>query len=468
MRRNGWLTFTILAALAAPLWAQGPGFQQRREQIEQEIRLELAPVPPAEQRALVEWGGWFRFATELFDDVERRDRTLHTGDLRLWLRLKIDYVHDIYVRVRTGWDAWVGQDSFYGDNRDYVEPRIDRLWYYVDLTAAALRYRKQELPVRIELQIGRQYMELGTGLALSLPLDAVQLRITAGDWELTGMVGRLIPDTDNLDTSVPGFEHSRRLLVGGEVRYLGISGHRPFAYVFWQHDYSGETPEDPTQEYKYNSTYVGLGSRGRLFVTDLKYEFEWVYEFGRSFGWGAGGPDDISASALDVQLEYTFRKVPSTPKVSFEYLWATGDADRIGSPTNALGGNAPGTTDGSFVGLGYRDTGFEFAPRMSNLHMWRFGASFYPFEKCPQRWLRDLEMGFNWYLYRKAAAAAAVSDYTAYLVNSDLGHELDVYLNWRITSDLTLNFRVGNFMPGDAFDDQGSRRYMYWGVTYSF
>ncbi len=463
------LGLLVITAMAAPLRADEDSHEQRRRQIEQRVRLELQPVAPGEQRTLVEGGGWLRVASELFDDVLRRDRTVHTGDLRLWGRLKIDDVHDIYARVRLGWEKWAGDDSFDGDNTDFVEPRLDRLWYYVNLTAAMKKYHKTEIDPLVELQIGRQYMEIGTGLALSMPMDAVQLKITANSWEVTGMVARLISDMDNIDTSVPGFEHSRRLFVGGQVRYLGFAHHRPFAYFLWQHDYSGETPNDPVQEYKYNSKYVGLGSTGTLGLPDLKYEFEWVYEFGHSYGWGSRqGPDDVSASALDVRIEYIFRDVPTTPKLGFEYLWATGDGDRIGSPTNVLGGNAAGTTDTGFIGFGYRDTGLEFAPRMSNLHMWRFGASFYPFEKCSVKWLRDLEVGFNWYIYRKAVAEAAVSDYTADQINSDLGHELDVYVIWRVTNDLKLDFRLGNFMPGDAFADQGSRRYMYWGVTYSF
>ena len=458
----------VLAVLAAAAGAQDVGFEQRRQQIEERVRIELEPVAPSEQRALVEWGGWLRVASELFDDVLRRDRTVHTGDLRLWVRLKIDHVSDIYLRVRTGWELWNGLDSFDGDNSDFVEPRLDRGWLNINLSAAAKRYHNKDVDPLVELKIGRQYVMLGMGLSLSLPLDALQLRFTSESWELTGLVAWLIADTDNIDTSVPGFKHSRRLFIGGQVRYLGFSHHRPFAYIYSQHDHSGETPEDFLQEYKYNSTYVGLGCTGTLGVPDLRYDLEWVYEFGRSFGWGSGGPDDISASALGVQLSYTCNNTPTRPKFSFEYLWATGDKDRIYSPTNAVGGNLPGTTDGSFSAFGYRDTGYEFAPRISNLHMWRFGATFFPFEKCSVECLRDLELGFNWYIYRKDVADAAVSDYTESRINSDLGHELDVHLIWRITSDVKLDFRFGHFMPGDAFSNQGPRRYMYWGVTYTF
>jgi hypothetical protein len=463
MSKSSCLVLLLLGALAAPALGQDQAFEQRRRQIEEQVRLELDQAVPGDQRALLEAGGWFRVAAELFDDVNRRDRTLRTGDLRLWMRLKIDRAHEIYVRLRTGWTDWAGNDSFDGNDDDFTDPRLDRFWVRL-----ALGNPRQAGGVAADLTFGRQYVELGTGVAISLPLDAVLATIRTDSWEFSGLVGWLIASTNNIDTSVPGYEHSRRLFVGGQVRYLGLAGHEPFAYIAWQHDHSGESPVDPTQDYLYNSTYVGLGSTGRLFVPDFKYGFEWVYEFGRSYGWGGRWPDDISASAMDVQLEYTFRDAPARPKVGFEFLWATGDPDRIGSPTNALGGNRPGTTDGGFSGFGYRDTGFEFAPRMSNLKMWRFGAACYPFDKTGVQWLRDFEVGFNWYLYRKHSAPAAVSDYTAYNINADLGHEADIYFTWRVTSDLALDFRLGTFLPGDAFGDQGTRRYMYWGVRYTF
>jgi len=50
------------------------------------------------------------------------------------------------------------------------------------------------------------------------------------------------------------------------------------------------------------------------------------------------------------------------------------------------GGNTRGD-DTSFVGFGYRDTGLSFAPRLSNIHVWRLGASFIPFEEIALRTL---------------------------------------------------------------------------------
>ena len=43
--------------------------------------------------------------------------------------------------------------------------------------------------------LGRQYVEFGTGLALSIPLDAIQARGYYGNWQFTGMdvlwIGRI-------------------------------------------------------------------------------------------------------------------------------------------------------------------------------------------------------------------------------------------------------------------------------------
>jgi hypothetical protein len=153
------------------------------------------------------------------------------------------------------------------------------------------------------------------------------------------------------------------------------------------------------------------------------------------------------------------------PKIGGEYIFASGDSDRMGSPTNVLGGNTRGN-DTSFSGFGYRDTGLAFAPRMSNIHIWRTGASFMPLEKV--KGLEKFELGTDWFMYARNHSAGAITDSTADTNAGFLGWEMDYYANWRITSDLSWTARVGTFFPTHAFSNETCRTFFLTGVTYSF
>jgi hypothetical protein len=249
-----------------------------------------------------------------------------------------------------------------------------------------------------------------------------------------------------------------------QVRYLGFEKHRPFFYWMKQNDNRNETIFPLYQNFSYDSEYFGFGSEGEL-LEELRYSTEWVIENGRSYGDRMFyRQDHIHAWAFDILFEY----LPDwkyDPRFLFEYMFASGDPDRFGSPTDAIGGNTDGD-DTSFVGFGYRDTGLSFAPRLSNIHIWRLGASFYPFQEI--RGLEKLELGTDWFLYAKNKADGAISDPLANNASGYAGWEMDYFANWRITSDLAITTRLGAFFPGKAFDDQTCRTFFLTGVTWSF
>jgi hypothetical protein len=52
---------------------------------------------------------------------------------------------------------------------------------------------------------------------------------------------------------------------------------------------------------------------------------------------------------------------------------------------------------------------------------------------------------------------------------SYLGFEPDIFLNWQITSDVTIAIRYGIFIPGAAIvNDSENRQFFGAGVTYAF
>ncbi len=437
--------------------------QQRmvRQRIWDQIEEETTPVEAVD----FDYGGAYSFNLFLFDDGIESSRTLRRHDLRLWSRLSLEEgAHEFYVRGLVSFLDWNTGDAYDFNDDDWQSLSVDRAYYQFDLRRLVRAREQRDLDYNLRFKVGRDLVTLGTGLTLSLPLDHVSVQGTWKDFDLTVLAARTPGSTFDIDRTRPT-DRTRRDFFGAELRYGGWERHRPFAYVLYQHDNNDDTRWTPLQNFDYDSFYLGVGSRGEL-VDNLFYETEWVYEWGRSYGdRRVFRRDDIHAWAFDVQLEYLF-DAKTHPRASIEYMFASGDPDRWGSPTDAYGGNRRDHTDNSFVAFGYRDTGVAFAPTLSNIHIWRAGASFFPLEG--DRRFDRLELGTNWFLYHKNRGDAAVSDPTADLPSGYLGWEMDYFASWAITNDLSWTVRYGVFFPGDAFSDQTTRTFVLTGVTWSF
>jgi hypothetical protein len=228
-----------------------------------------------------------------------------------------------------------------------------------------------------------------------------------------------------------------------------------------------------TTRYDYNSNYIGAGSTGEI-TGKLRYGVEAAFESGdtlsNSFEAGLFGlsqikqtRDDISAAAFDARLDY-LASDPADTRLSAELLFATGDTDRRHT-SNTFGGNAPRTTDSAFNAFGLLNTGLAFSPDVSNIGMLRLGVSTMPFHDV--RALRRLQIGTDFFAYGKFRTKAPIDETTA--SERFLGFEPDVYLNWQVTSDVTLALRYGVFFPqGDAFAIDDPRQFVFAGVTFAF
>jgi hypothetical protein len=216
--------------------------------------------------------------------------------------------------------------------------------------------------------------------------------------------------------------------------------------------------------FHYDSYYIGLGAAGS-FSDRWLYSVEAVMQGGRTLSnsFTFDGPfltpieqqyDDILAFAIDARFDYLFSDV-NRSRLSFEFLAASGDDDRQHS-SNTFGGNTPGTDDNAFNAFGVLNTGFSFAPAVSNLLMLRAGASTFPFSDS--RTFRQLQVGIDVFVYGKFDADAPIDETTG--DSTYLGWEPDVFINWQITSDVTLALRYGVFFPSaDAFPSDDARQY---------
>jgi Alginate export len=417
------------------------------------------------------------------EDVSRglpnRDDGYHVlrwQQLRVWGFLNLDQVHQFYARGKLDYWDWNQGTSYDHNDSDWEGMNLERGWYDFKLSRARKVYGWDPSDFDLQLRLGRQYVQFGTGLALSIPLDAVLLTADYQGWQLTGLGAQSIESSKNIDRSIPDETNEERCFWGLQLRYNGWRDHEPFVYYFEQTDKNGGMEETITlpdtiydQKFGYDSQYAGLGSRGRFFHRDLQYTCEFVTECGKSYAFtgqtGGEHRDNIHAWAVDTELRYVPRDRRQS-EVALEYLLTSGDPDRFLSPTNTLGGNRPGTTDLSFSAWGYRNTGLVLAPRMSNLGMVRVGASTFPANHI--KMFRELRVGTNMYIYHKQQSAGAASDTLSTKDSGFLGSEVDIYTDWRITSDLAWTINYGVFWPGSGFGPQKDRHLLFTAVTVNF
>ena len=460
-----WLAVGLVCA-ALPA-ARAPAQEEGRRVYNEQLRVALDEQAPEAREVGFDAGGWFNFAYFTYNDPPAgTDRTLRQYELRGWASASIEAVHRFYVRGLLRYDDWNAHTNPKAWEGDDFQEHLERAWYQFDLGQMIRNQTGQAPATDLKVKVGREFATIGTAFVLSMPLDLVQMDLKVGEWEFMTLLGKAIHDSDNIDSSPFIATHQDRCFWGVQAAYNGFDRHRPFVYFLNNQDNSDPHPDDPDQEYEYTSRYVGGGSTGSLFLPHLRYQAELVGEWGRTYSDGVrAGRDQIEAMALDALLEYLF-PCRRHPKVSVEYVFASGDSDRQTSSSATVGGNRPDTDDHAFNAFGFRDTGIAFAPRVSNLHMYSLGASFFPLEEIAL--LEKMELGSKVFFFHKAASGGPISDAAADRDSRWLGWEWDVYCNWRITSDLTWTIRYGAFQPGEAFTNDTCRQFLYTGVTFSF
>jgi hypothetical protein len=434
-----------------------------RDELDQIRRLE-GQIP--EGRAFTfDFGGWYRGSYTKFDDF-MQDREVSDHDVRLWGTFSLGTIHQFYARVRMTYVRWAdGDDPDGGDDHDFVGPNLEQGWWDFNVTQAAEKYFNQQWPVDLRIRAGRQYYEIGYGFVLANILDGVTVEIDHRYFNVQLFAAETFPSIENLDVTAPEFWHDDRSFVGVRASMKNvIPRHEP--YVYWmivndRNSYNGGTPG---QRYGYDPEYLGVGSRGEL-LPRLRYWAEYVFESGRTASAGAWPRDDIDANALVAGLEFYLGDCPMRPRLEVEYGWGSGDPDSV-APHTAAFGNLPGTDHEGFLGYGYHDTGVAFAARLSNLRSIRATFSLRPLEAWEST--KRLELGASYYWFRKDRTAGGITDFQANLPSKDLGEELDLFLNWRVTSDVLWTVRWGVFNPGGAYTNRSDRDYLLTSLTYSF
>ena len=216
----------LCAVLAAqPLAAQSVGsvgghesdaFLNQQRRIEEQIEQELESALPAAQRTAIDYGGWYSFHLFLFDDGINSSRTYRRNDLRVWSRITLEQgAHEFFVRGRLSFLDFNTGDSFDGRDNDWEGMNLERGYYQFDLRNALSAYAGRKVNYNVQMKVGRDLASLGTGFALSTPLDHVLLRAEAYNVRLTGLVGRTVGSAEDFDRSRSTTRTRRGILRGG-------------------------------------------------------------------------------------------------------------------------------------------------------------------------------------------------------------------------------------------------------------
>jgi hypothetical protein len=452
-------------------------FSRQLEQIQRETTLRADTAVPVDQRTLIDYGGYFSLNYFMIDDPNQNTHILRQYGLVGYGRINIDGVHEIFGRGILEYNDFNSGDSFDGEG-DEFDPRFDRLYYRFDLARYFAAYKGEQIDYNVVFQGGRQLAYWANGLVLSQVLDAAVLDLTWGPLTLE-LLGGITPhhDTVDFDSSRPHFDdHTSRGFYGGVLSWQLSQKHRPYVYVLFQQDYNHDqvrTTGIINTRFDYFSWYIGAGSAGSI-GDRLLYGVEVVYEGGsglsNSFTTASGTiepipqtDEDISAWAADVRLDYVFTDARRT-RINAELIAASGDDDRLHT-SNTFAGNTSGTDDNAFNAFGLLNTGLAFAPNVSNLLALRVGASTFPIPD--QRIFRRLQVGTDIFIFNKMERDAPIDEPT--LEGRYLGWEPDVFINWQITSDVTLALRYGIFFPSsDTVISDDSRQFFFAGLTFAF
>lgn len=417
-----------------------------------------------ESRLFLDYGGWLDIRHEEFQDTDNDsdvDDTFTSSfsvDPRFWMRFILKppadgsypNEHVVYLRLKHLYVEKRPPDQNEGYDRD--GPHIDYAYAVIDLR-----------PFSIE--VGRRYYMVGQGIAYGNVNDGAELLLNLNNWTIRGFVSQTLPHEDNIDTSVPNFEsEGDRTYYAAEATYVGLYGHGIYGYYLAQRDGGGKYPSTPTNDFTYDSEYIGLGLQGKLFP-QVHYWAEVMKETGESRVFTTQEVKDIDAWAADFGVTWDI-DVYSHPNVTFESAFGSGDADRT-SVTDTENGNLTGD-DNNFLYFGYLPAGFALAPRLSNLQFYKLSLLAKPLEKYNR--FKNLTFGVDYYRYYKDEKSGGIYDEDAVLAEKYVGSELDMRLSWKMLSDLSWTIEYGYFMPGDAYAEpaKDSESYFSIGTTFTF
>lgn len=432
-----------------------------------EIEISVEEKKPSQKELILQPGGWVSSSYRIYKDIDNQKATEDflkwswRQDAYLWLYLNYQATHTVYFQLANAYtDRGVGP-TYTGIGADYEGPSISMAYTQINLA------RRYNLPLSVTA--GRQHFFVGRGIAYSAIHDGLLIETAVRDVHIKGLLSQTKPREDNLDYSVPGFEkEGDRNFVGGEIAYTGIPGVSLYTFGLSQRDQSSPEPDVPSQDYQYNSYYLGGGISVKRFLNLFEIWSEGLFEGGSGFTDASQTrlqETEIKAWAYTAGAKYRF-DLPTHPVLETSFAYGSGDEDRA-RVTNTEGGDLDGN-DKNFNYFGYYQAGYALQPRLSNINILQLGGSLKPLENWKP--MEKLAIGTRYYLYWKDKSAGGTSDLESTENDSGLGREWDMFLHWKVTDNLSYSIRYGIFFPGEAFPENSrdNTQYFFNSLTASF
>ena len=97
--------------------------------------------------------------------------------------------------------------------------------------------------------------------------------------------------------------------------------------------------------------------------------------------------------------------------------------------------------------------------------MAKLGFSFTPSEYVGNK---NLNVGVNYFLFRKDEKEGAISDTRADRPQRNLGKEFDVNITWKIFLTWSASIDYGRFYPGNAYSDKDAKDFVMFTMMFQF
>ncbi len=432
----------------------------KRQEEEKIKELEALSAPkPTQKQIFLQFGGWESASWRNYKNLDNDNALEDTlkfsleNDLRLWVWLSSVSGYSAYLRMKQSYTTRRTGSGYSGIGNDYAGPSLDMGYITKDINLSGISFNSS---------LGRQYFYLGRGIAFSGVHDGGALKLRPKNFSIKAIAAHSNSANDNLDLSVPNYDKKEnRYYYGLEAAYVGFFPRTFYAFGLIQHDAADKHPDNASnQSYLYNSQYFGLGMDNRP-KNGIEYWLEFLKEWGTTFNDTAvvpGDKADIDGWGMDFGLRHTFN-VSTSPALEFEYAYGSGDKDRTSVTDTKNGGNRFGK-DTNFSYYGYFATGYALDSRLSNLSLYKLETTLSPFENI--RVAKDIDIGFKYFIYRKAKSDGGVYDLQATVSDPDVGNEIDAYLYWKPSERFYCSTQYGIFYPGKAFPDSSNDPTQYF------
>ncbi len=419
------------------------------------------------EQLTLDYGASLRFGWAKLDNANFQPYGLRQYEANVYLQATAAGGHRVFGNLRFLYSQYYNSDN---SNNGWLDPIGNRYWYQFDLSDWQQSNEGAVGEFDFNIRAGRQFITWGSGLVWSNDLYGVKMR---ADWDaltiegLAGVSAR--SGLYDFDVSRPNYDtDTNRHAYAIRGQYQISPELAPFVSYFIQRDHNEDNltlpPFGPIQ-FEYNSEYLSFGTDGSI-GNQFLYTAEICHESGTGYstplGGGTQSQERIDAWAGVFNMVYLLRD-DQLSRIESTIGFGTGDGDRLSSG-GTIGGNAPGSPDKAFNSLGYINTGLALAPSMTNLLMVRVGAST-GIPLNPRR-PDDLRIGVDFFAFgktRKNSPMAVPSTGRRFV-----GWECDLRADWRITSDVSFNFRYGLFVPNGGSPVQGLRQFVYGGISYAF